>query len=44
MARYNGNETDLLLPSTADTLSEVDDQAEFLSASEAVKKLEEVLF
>lgn len=42
MASYNGNLTQLSeLFGTADTISETED-AEFLSASEAVKKLEEV--
>ena len=38
---YSGNETRDLLLGTGDTISEAED-AEFLSASEAVKKLEEV--
>ncbi len=40
MASYNGNESTNIF-GTADTISESED-AEFLSASEAVKKLEEV--
>jgi hypothetical protein len=42
MASYSGNLTQLSdFLGTADTISETED-AEFLSASEAVKKLEEV--